>query len=59
MDKMEQQNRGLSEATFSALPSEFHRISIQVEQARPRKVCIRVAGKLEEHGPDENRLKRL
>jgi hypothetical protein len=59
MDNMEQQNNGLSEATFNALPSGFHRMSIQEEQTTPRKVCTRVAGKLEEHRPDENSLKRL
>ena len=34
-------------------------MSIQVEQTTPRKVCTRVAGELEEHGPGENGLKHL
>jgi hypothetical protein len=59
MAKVAQQNKALSEVTFNALPFEFHRMSIQVEQISPRKVCTRVAGKLEEHRPDENSLQRL
>ena len=56
---MEEQNSGLSEATFNTLLCEFDWMSIQVEHTRSRKVCTRVAGKLEVHGPDENSLKRL
>ena len=59
MDKMEQQKSGLSEATFNTLPCEFDWMSIQVEYTRSQKVCTRVAGKLEVHGPDENSLKGL
>ena len=59
MDRVEQQNKVLSKVIFNTLPFEFHGIPIQVDQTSPRKVCTRVVGELEKHGPGENSLETL
>ena len=59
MDKLDKQNKALSEAIFSSLPTGVHEMTIQEEQTTTGEVGSCVVGKLEEHCPGENGLENL